>query len=111
MKAVPAIRRVIGGRAYDSTTASVLYHDAYNDSVEVQLGLAPPCEIDAWLMENLYGHYFLVCDTELEDIERTVIKPLTREAAIAWAEENCQWLVEELFGVMPEAGQEAACAA
>jgi hypothetical protein len=102
---VPAIRRRIGGVAYDSTTASVLHHWNLCESAEVQMGEAPPFDIGSVLMVNVFGAYFRVDYNELGDVDALTLTPLTVPQAIDWAERHCEWLVEEIFGQMPEAGQ------
>lgn len=102
------IRRVIGGLAYDTETASCL---AWWDCTEY----GPDMGEDLYV--NVHGHYFLVRHDEDEitsnfagrDADRwdqyLTLKPLTRAEAIAWTEKHHWRLVEELFGRMPEAGE------
>jgi hypothetical protein len=102
---MPPVRRIIGGLAYDTTTASVLYHWQYGDNPD------EPPNVDAVggaLLVNLWGAYFaLVYNYNLDpwDNGHEEIRPLTREQAIAWAELHCPFRVEDIFGKMPEAGQ------
>lgn len=93
---VPRCRKVIGGCAYDTKTASVLFHG----SDDPDQGAA--------LLVNLWGVYFSLeycyyLDPWDDGYEK--IRPLTLKEAIGWAERHCPGLVEEIFGVMPEAGE------
>ena len=90
------VRQVISGEAYDTETASCLHRW---ESEHGPVGEA--------LYQNLHDRYFLYSWNEdfvgePEGWER--LRPLTTQQAIDWAERMCFWLVEELFGRMPEAG-------
>jgi hypothetical protein len=99
------LRRVIGGLAYDTGTASLLYHRAYGDRPDEE---DYPGAVGEALYHNVHGAYFLLtyneCVDPWEDGYRKIV-PLTQTQAIIWAEVNCPHLVEELFGRMPEAGE------
>ena len=95
---LPEVRRIINGCAYDTTTASVLYHWRCDDDPDWH-----PAG-DFWggaLLINRWGAYFVLaynwnCDPWDDDYER--ITPLDRCGAIKWAEQHCPFIVEELFG-------------
>lgn len=97
------VRRIIGQRAYDTTTASVIAHWHGADNPDNY-----PGDFGEVLFKNLYGIYFLAFfNYEIDPWDGCYegIRPLTRDAAIAWMEKHSYTsLIEDEFGVMPEAG-------
>lgn len=103
-------RAVFGGHAYDTRTASMLYHWDYvwHLSPDVDAGHVGGNDITQTLYETTRGAYFLLVYNEMIDpwdAGYHEIRPVTRKEAIDWAEEHCRWMVEELFGRMPEPGE------
>jgi predicted HicB family RNase H-like nuclease len=100
------IKRIIGGKTYNTETATRI----------ARYGTEPPTEPGtklASLYQNRHGAYFIHEDGfELEDeigewvqIERVI--PLSSAEAQAWLEKYVGWnpeLIEAHFGEMPEAG-------
>lgn len=99
---VPKVRRVINGLAYDTSTASVLYHHNTGDDIE---NMGWPIECGHILFLNAWGFYFTLQYDETGEPQNEIITPCTKEEAIAWAEKICPGWVEDIFGVMPEPGE------
>lgn len=103
------MRRVFSGMAYDTKLASMLFHWDYvwHAHPDMDTGPVGIGEITQTLYETTHGAYFLLVYNEMGDPWDKgyhEIRPLTRKQAIDWAEKRCQWLIEELFGFMPEPG-------
>jgi hypothetical protein len=102
---VPEIRLVIGGHAYDTRTASVLYHARGDDNPEA------PQNADQWgevLMLNRWGHHFCISYNEMRepwDADYQTLRVLTEREAMQWMERVNPYCVEDIFGTMPEAGE------
>lgn len=94
---------------YDTRTASMLYHwdCVWHGNPDIDPGPVTNGDITETLYETTRGAYFLLIYNEMLDPWDKgyhEIEVLSRKQAIDWAEKRCQWLIEELFGFMPEPG-------
>ena len=103
----PNFRKIIGGIAYDTETASVIAEQWYDEDIDYQIsGPQHPYDVGEVLYQNKWDQYFLYCFCEANDIMPEEIRPLTREEAIAWMEKHCPTeMIEDVFGKMKEAGE------
>ncbi|GEM_PF-3462771 len=103
------VKRIIGGKAYNTATAVLVFHTVgKNEPIDIAgWGLYYPGEEE--LYKNRHGAFFLLKrdvhvnyhdDHGFEDI----IKPISDKEASAWMEEHCQELIDDYFGDIPEAG-------
>lgn len=91
-------KRIIGGKTYNTETATKIAQEAYEE------GSAE--EAFRWnqLFQTRYGAYFTYCGDERWP-ECEGITPLSPAEAQAWMEEYAgAELIEQHFGEMPEAG-------
>jgi hypothetical protein len=114
---LPHVRLIANGYAYDTSTATIVYHwDCYDG-----LSSLDECPFSKGeITETLYRtkryrwdpeeHYFLVSRDAMSPEDETTNndKALTREQAIDWASKRCNGMVEKLFGKLPEPGQATA---
>ena len=87
-------KRIIGGRTYNTETASLLGRREADDF-----------PLEEALFKTRHGAYFLFRDRNYEE----EVKPLEPEVAQEWMEKHCRAdLFEAEFGEMPEAGDPEA---
>jgi predicted HicB family RNase H-like nuclease len=99
MSAEIRCKRIIGGKTYNTETATLLGHWQPIDC---------PDPFGEALFKTRHGAYFLWSYNPSHDFEEA-IKPQTPQEAQAWMESNCTAeMTESEFGEMPEAGDPEA---
>lgn len=102
------LKRIIGGKTYNTETATQLASWSANDPYSV----GQQHDSGSILYQTRFGAYFIVQYDDGGDPwdgsdEKLV--PLDPDQALRWAEEHCSTeKVEAIFGEMPEAGEAEA---